>query len=170
MQGRKLAIISTFLLFLIPQLEAQDSKLMASYIYSFTQYVEWPSRYQDGEFIIGIYGESDISGDLEKLIFNRKIKNQQVIIKRFSSPDEITRCHVAVISSKSWDDMERIVDKLKPYNTLIITKNSGCSKRGPGIGLITKDGKLSFELNRTNILSKGMYIDNQINLMATTVF
>lgn len=161
MQDRKILIVTTLILFLSLQLKAQDTKLMASYIYSFTQYMEWPMEYQDGDFIIGIYGKSDITNDLEKLVADRKINNQPVVIKKFTSLEEITRCHVVLVSVKSDNDISSIIEKFKPYNTLIITEKSGITKNGPGISLITKDGKLSFELNKVNIKNKGLNIDNE---------
>lgn len=163
-------IIATVFLFFVLQLQAQNTRRMASYIVSFPQYVEWPKEYQEGNFMIGIYGESENAAELEKLVFGRKINNQAVIIKIFKHPDEITRCHMVIISAQTSDAVETIVEKFKPYNTLIITEKSGLTKKGPGISLISTSGRLSFELNKTNIINKGLNIDNEFHLMALVTY
>lgn len=140
---------------------------MASYIYSFTKYVEWPKEYLEGNFVIGIYGDAESTSDLEKLVGGRKINNQPVIFKKFTQSNEISRCHMVVISAKTDEAIESIVEKFKPYNTLIITEKPGLTKKGPGICLNSNSGRLSFELNKTNIIKKGLNIDYQLNLMAS---
>jgi hypothetical protein len=170
MPGRKTMILTTILLLFVVQLQAQKSRQMANYIYSFIKYVEWPKEYLEGNFVIGIYGDVESASDLEKLITGRKINSQPVILKKFTHPDEISRCHMIVISARNDKAIESIIEKIKPYNTLIITEKPGLTKKGPGICLTLKSGRLSFELNKANIIKKGLNIDHQLNLMASVTY
>jgi len=140
---------------------------MALYVYNFVRYIEWPVSSQNGNFVIGVVGESPVSDELEKIIVNKKVNSQTVILKRFSSPDQVTFCHVLFISEKYCDKVEGITNSRN--NTFMICERKGMTSKSSAINFIKQDAKIRFEINKENIKKSGLYVNNQLEFLATNV-
>jgi len=106
-----------------------NAKIKTMFIYNFTKYVEWPSAYKQGNFVIGVYGNTSLSNELKKMAATKKAVTQQFEIKQFSSLDKLTKCHILYIAKDKAVDLSRAATKLKQYSTLIITESEGLAKK-----------------------------------------
>lgn len=166
---RRTAIFSALMLFMFFSSVAQDNKLKASYIFSFAQYVEWPKEYSKGAFVVGIIGNSNLEDNLRGFLAGRTINNQYAVVKKFSEIDDLSRCHILVVVGEASSFSGKIMEKLKPYHTLVIAEREGMFRNGSGISFVEKSSRLSFDLNRKNIMNKGLRIDNQFEILAANV-
>lgn len=72
-------IFVAFVLLWVSMLEvcAQDvnSKIKAIFIYNFTKYIEWPENQKQGDFVIGVLGNSNpnLNKELDKMAALSKI-------------------------------------------------------------------------------------------------
>ena len=164
MKNKRIAFIFTFLLSAL-LLNAQESKIMASYVYNFVRYIEWPVSSQNGNFVIGVVGDSPISNELEKIIADKKVNNHAVTLKKFSTPSEITFCHVLFISEKYCDKVDGITTNSR-NNTLLICERKGVVSKSSAINFIRQDSKIKFEINKENIKKSGLYVNNQLEYLA----
>ena len=51
---------------------AQKEKYHSIFIYNFSKYVKWPNEKSNGEFVIGVYGSSEIVEDLKVMAESKK--------------------------------------------------------------------------------------------------
>jgi hypothetical protein len=148
---------------------AQDYKYHSVFIYNFTKYIQWPSGAQNGTFVIGVLGNSSMLGELEKLMTNKTVGTQTIVIKKITNISESSSCHAVFIPShKSGQFDADPVLRAKPV--LFITEMEGLGKKGSHINFIIQDGKLRFELNQTTILESGLKVSSQLNSLALTVY
>ena len=144
----------------------QDPKIMATYIYNFTRFVEWPKDYKDGNFIIGVVGETPVYSELVQLMAGKNINRNEIEIKQFSDNSDFSRCHILFVPSSKSENINYILKGLSGYRTLIVCEKSGMINKGSGISFIEENSKLKFEINKTNIIKKGLYVNSQLVLLA----
>mgnify|MGYP000668983651 CR=1 FL=1 len=76
--SKKLAIVLV-MVFLSFHVSAQVEKFKAAYIYNFINYVEWPANFTGETFVIGVYGNTGVSKNLEEISKKGRKKNPQFL-------------------------------------------------------------------------------------------
>lgn len=148
---------------------AQNEKFKALFIYNFTKYIEWPTGQRQGDFIIGVLGNSPLTKELETIAGKQKVGLQNIVVKTFASVDEIISCHILFIPSGKSTQMTLILSKLSDKSTLIITDKEGLALQGSGINFVSDGDKLKYEVNRTNIEKKGLTVSNALLALGIAV-
>ena len=82
--------------------------MKAIFIMNFTKLVEWPQAYREGNFVVGVVGESPMFQELSKMAKTKKVANQTLEIKKFDSSVDISKCHILYVSQNSKDDISDI--------------------------------------------------------------
>ena len=146
-------VISFVIIFLSTVTRGADdttSKVKAVFVYNFTKYIEWPTAYKQGNFVIGILGSSPIFNELNNMALTKKAGTQPFEIKTFNNTGSISKCHILYVSKDYATIMKDILAKIKGNNTLIVTEKPGLAKQGSAINFVAKDNKQKFELNKAN--------------------
>ena len=149
--------------------KSQDYRIHSVFIYNFTKYIQWPSSDQNGDFVIGVLGNSPMVASLEKLAAERKIGTRSMVVKKFASVDQITKCHMLFIPEKSSNDLEAAIAKISGQSTLIMTERNGLGMKGSGINFITVDGKQKFELNKAATDKAQLKVSNELTSLAIVI-
>ena len=146
-----------------------NAKIKAVFIYNFTKYIEWPKTYKEGEFTIGIIGESPLYSELTKMTQTKKVANQSLQVKKFSSADEVSKCHILYLSKNKSGEISSLLKSLKNNSTLIVTEQAGLVDKGAGINFIIKDNRQKFELNKRNVEKYKLKVSSSLEALAFTV-
>ena len=68
----KIQLVFTALTLLsVLNVNAQQEKYLAAFVYQFTNYINWPSN--SGEFVIGVMGSSNVTTYLQQLAKEKKV-------------------------------------------------------------------------------------------------
>lgn len=151
------------------QTEAEEYQLKAAFIYNFTQFIEWNSLNSSSEFIIGVLNSSPITTALEDIARSKTVDSKKIIIRHFYTPEEISDCNILFISANSKIPLDKILEKTKSKNTLIISEQQGYAKLGCAINFIVVNAKLKFEANTKAINSAGLTASSQLLKLAVIV-
>jgi hypothetical protein len=136
----------------IEKSEEANAKIKAIYIYNFTKYIEWPSRYREGNFVVGVLGNNTpLINELTKMAASKMVGTQKFEIKRITSTAESANCHLVYIPSDNSSQLTDVVGKLQGKSALIVTDKTGMANRGAGINFFIDGNKQKIELNRSNI-------------------
>ncbi len=146
-----------------------NAKIKAVFIYNFTKYIEWPQSYKEGEFTIGIIGETSLYSELIKMTETKKVANQTLEVKKFTSTTDVTKCHILYVSKEKSQSLTDILKKVKNNSTLIVTEESGLVDKGSGINFIIKDNRQKFELNKSNVERYKLKVSSNLEALAFTV-
>ena len=159
-----LQIVGTYNLY------AQDvnSKIKSIFIYNFTKYVDWPESQKQGDFVIGILGNSNVNliKELEKMSQLSKVGTRNFVVKVYNSVDEIGKCQLLFISSDKSNSIGGAILKVSKYNTLVIGENSGLIKKGAVINFVYQENKQKFELSKDNAEKYGLTVSSSLVNMA----
>ncbi len=161
--------ISTIIFMASTSLMAQDKKFHSVFIYNFTKYIEWPSNYSNGEFIIGVLGKSDITANLEQMATIKTVGNQKMVVKVFNSVDQIGKCNMLFIPATQSDQIDNVKSRLLNSATLIISEKNGLGKRGSGINFIVENGRWRFELNRSVVENQNLKVSSELDKLAIVI-
>lgn len=146
-----------------------NSKMKAIFIMNFTKLIEWPESYREGNFIVGVVGESPLFRELTEMAKTKKVANQTLLIKKFSSASEISNCHILYLSKDESDEISDVLKKIKTNSTLVITEQTGLVDKGAGINFIVKDNRQKFELNKKNVEKYKLKVSSNLESLAFTV-
>ncbi|MGK7396562.1 MAG: YfiR family protein [Candidatus Cyclobacteriaceae bacterium M3_2C_046] len=164
----KLLLVMFFsLIFQIGQ--AQDYKFHSVFIYNFTKYIEWPSSYKSGEFVIGVLGKSTVSDKLKEMAAIKSVGSQPISVKEYSSVEEIGKCHILFIPDNKSNFLENAIAKFTSSPTLLITEKAGMGKKGSGINFVLQGGKWKFELNKTALEQAQLKVATDLEKLAIVI-
>jgi len=159
---KKLLFLSTIFVLVSTHVNSQDVKIQANYIYNIVKYVNWPESYKSGDFVIGILGTAAINDEIKKLATTKKVFSQKISVVEFSSPEEITNCHVLFVTKVKTGVIKEAVAKVGSNSTLIIGEFPGLANLGAAINFVNQDGKLVFQLNEAAVKRQGLKVSSQL--------
>jgi len=151
-------------------LQAQDKKFQAVFIYNFYKNIEWPASYKNQDFVIGVYGNSAVIPLLEKTVENRSAGGTyKFIIKKINSIDEIGKCHMLYLPTEKSDLFPDIVKKLGGSSTLLITEKAGLGGQGSAINFVLVNDRLKFELNEYAFKKASLKVSSMFMKLAIVI-
>jgi hypothetical protein len=141
-----------------------DYKSQSLFIYKFTKYISWPSSYNHNEFVIGVYGNSPIQEELEIMSSLKKASDgQRIVIRKINSIEEISNLNILYVSSAKSRELRTILEQTGRKPILVVTERDGLAKKGASINfLIMENNTLKFEVNRTEMVRRGLSISQEL--------
>jgi len=140
-------------------------ELEAVILYKIMQLSQWPADKSIPEFNIGIYDSSSYITTFKKIFKQQKIRNKKLNIFKFNPYKDKKNIHVLFITRNNTHKLKEINRLLKGKHVLIITDQSN-DKRHVMVNLPLKNNsKITFEINRGNIILAGIKISKDIVLM-----
>ncbi len=167
----KKGILLLLLLFFIKVefASAQNEKFKALFLYNFTKYIDWPASYKQGNFVIGVLGNSPIVDELNIVSSKKQVGGQSIVIKKFANPAQLDRCHVLFIPSYKSGSLRAVLANLQGKNTLVVTDGNNLVQQGAGINFVETGGKQGFEIKKQNVESKGLKVSGSLLSLGTVV-
>jgi hypothetical protein len=146
-----------------------NAKIKSVFIYNFTKYIEWPKNYRQGNFVVGILGESSLYKELENMSKTKKVANQDIELVKFNDSKEISNCHILIIPPNKSDELSNAIKQVKKNSTLIITEKEGLTKEGAAINFIVQTNKQKFELSKSNVEKYNLKVNSSLESLAIVV-
>lgn len=142
--------------------QGNDYAVQANIIYHFTKYIDWPESKKTGDFIIGIVGDSPIYDQLKSTLTNKKVGDQNIVLKKIPSSSASFTCHILFISDEESDNIKKINSKTASIATLLVSESEGLASRGSCINFDIVADKLKLEINKNNIEERGLAIASEL--------
>lgn len=167
---KKTVTFFTILLLFSSQSFAQVEKYKALFVYNFTKHIEWPQNLKSGDFVIGVIGQKQLTDKLIEVTNGKKVGAQNIVVQTYSSVDEISGCHILILgtSNSTPKRVESAVTKAG-NNTLIVTNGNNMATKGATVNFTIQEGKLKFELNKSNASTRNLKISSYLENLAIIV-
>lgn len=168
---RILSIVLGAMIFGSVVVEAQSSISQAQsvFIYNFTRLVEWPSQSRSGDFVIAVYGQSDLYQELVTYTNNKLVGNQKISVERYNKLEDIKNCHILVLAANKSRDIEGVTKAIQGKNTLLISERSGMIASGSAIDFVLREDRLRFELKPANAQKHGLKLNSTLEQTASLI-
>ncbi len=136
-----------------------DYKAYTLFLYNFMKYVEWPSN--DGDFIIGVVGDSPVKKELYELAKTKKAKGRKIVVINVANAGDALLCNMVYIPSNKSSELKSIMEKVKGKSILLVAEREGMAKKGAAFSFaIDDDDSLKFDINKTVLEMQGLKIAN----------
>lgn len=149
---------------------SSNAKIKATFIYNFTKYIDWPEKYKEGNFVIGVLGTTSFYNDLTTLLSKKSVGGQNFEVKSYTTIESVsTVCHILFIPAENSGMLPDVLKKLKGKSTLIVTEKAGMAKQGSGINFVVDNNKQRFELNKNNVEKYNLRVSSTLTALAIAV-
>jgi hypothetical protein len=151
---------------------AQERPLHEVYsmmVFNFIKYVQWPDHADNGEFVIGVIGNTEVYNTLNSWYGGKPRGNKTYVIKKFNSAADLDNCHVVFIDKSKSGEFESVNAKVKGKGTLVITDKAGLCEKGSAINFKFVDNKLKFELNQKAVEAANLKVAGSLTSMAILI-
>lgn len=142
------------------------AKAQAVFIYNFTRLTEWPIAAKTGDFIIGVYGQSDAYSEIKQFSKDKTVGSQSISVVQYATVENIKKCHILFVSFDKTKEMPIILGVLGGSKTLIVTEKKGGLEAGAVINFVIIEDKLRFEIKSSNATRLGLKIHSNLEKMA----
>jgi hypothetical protein len=145
-------------LFLIPlNLEAENDsrqvpmahRVKAAFLCKFIKYMDWPSSVlvrNEGEFVIGVFGDTPITGNLFS-IMPKEVASWKLKIIKINDIKKILDTHMLFLSSSGEEQFSKIIDLLKGSSVLTVSDNENFLDAGGIVNFYSMEKMIRFEIN-----------------------
>jgi len=154
-------------------LPAQDmdytQELKAVFIYNFTKYINWLDSEPSATFDIAVIGESKIIEALRLIAEKRHVDQRDIQIKYFESSDQMNGCQILFIPESKKRQLNRIIDKIRDQNTLVISEIEGALSSGVMINFLLLEKRIKFEINLGAMKKSGFQPSSELLKLAVRI-
>lgn len=154
------------------QLYAQENyeTVKSALIIQFIQHVDWPDENKIDHFNIGVIGNDSATFQiLLRSSEQRKIKNKNYQIHWVKTYQELEGLHVLYMDKSMTNDLILASQAIERKNILLITEQSPDTKNIMlNILLDEKKKRLSFEVNKANIIIENLEMNPELLLLGGT--
>ena len=166
---KNLFIISLLLLCPLSATLAQNEMFKALFMYNFTKNVEWPADMRQGDFVIVVFGDSPVVGELEKIASTKKVGQQNIVVKKATSVGAIDKCHILYLPEGKSGDFGAVLSAVEGKPTLLVTDKSGMAQQGACINYVIVGGKLNFEINKSRFQKQGLQMASALTNLGIVI-
>jgi hypothetical protein len=121
---------------LLPEKECQVKYAL---LYSFSLLTTWPQEAfqppDTGPLVLGVLGSKPYPEYLARIAEAKKVRNRQILIRHFKTPEEIAGCHLLYITNSVPPEVERaVVQRLGNRPILVVSEHP--PELGPSVATI----------------------------------
>ena len=142
------------------------SQAQSMFIYNFSRLIQWPAGSSNGEFVIGVIGDTEMFTSLTSFVTNKKVGNLSISVKKFEDAQSITRCNILFIGDGKIGKLGEVISKVQGSNSLIITERKGMINSGSAIDFFMDQDKLKFVMNSDNAEKYNLVVSKSLEDMA----
>lgn len=145
-----------------------DFRMQSVFLYNFTRLIAWPSDYQSGDFIVAVYGNSEMTREIEEMAKTKRAGSQKIAATSFSSVEEISKCHILYVPANQSRRISEIVSALnaQKINALVVSDTRNGINSGAVINFTVVDNRQRFELSQDNARKMGLNPGGEISRLA----
>jgi hypothetical protein len=132
------------------QTSMSEYQVKALFLCNFVKYVTWPAEAMPGaanSIVIGVLGEDNFDDSLKNAVEGKNFNGREIVIKHFSTDDDLNGCAVLFISSSESSRLSEILSKTGTLPILTVGEDESFLQKGGIINFMLKEGKIHLEIN-----------------------
>lgn len=165
----KIITLIAIALLSIESMAQSQEKIYSALILNFARGIQWPISKPTEDFVVGVLGYEPLAEELLGQVDKIKVGNKKIVVREFTSPDEVKDCQILFIPAYKGRLLQPILDKIGAQPILLITNKTDSALKGSGVNLVLVDGKLRYEINCRSIELRGMKISANVKGMGIVV-
>ncbi len=141
-----------------------DYRAQSLYIYKFTKFISWPEDKAEGDFVIGVFGNSPIFDELKLMASIKKAGNDQnIVVKEVNAEDDMLQYYIIYVASSKSRQIRTLSDQIGNQPVLIVAEREGMAYKGATISFMITDYQiLKFEVDVDQLENQRMTISEDL--------
>jgi hypothetical protein len=151
---------------------ASEYQVKAVFLLNFTRFVEWPAQTfatPTEPFVIGILGDDPFGGRLDEVVRNERIGDHPLVVRRFSTPEELGGCQMVFIDRSDADASTPLAVGAHRRGVLIVSEADGAAEHGAMIQFATENSHIRLRINADAAHGAGLVISSKLLHLAEIV-
>jgi hypothetical protein len=152
--------------------EFSAPQVKAAFLYNFAKFVAWPAAAfstADAPLVLGVLGPDPVGATAMHSLAGKAVRGRRLEVRPVSGPEEAKGWHILFIGAAGQPSLARIHAALRQSHVLTVSDIEHFAEGGGGIGLITVEQKIRFEINLEAMRQAGLVVSSQLLTLATTV-
>jgi hypothetical protein len=147
--------------------QVSNYKAYTLFLYNFTKYIQWPDGAIEHEFIIGVYGKSPITDELQKMGVLKKAGDKIIRVVELTEATLMQESvHILFIPEEKSSQIASVLSTLKGRPVLVVSERRGLTQKGASISFLTDNNNLRFELNSGSISAQNLKVSRALETLA----
>lgn len=144
-----------------------EYQLKAGVLYNFIAFTTWPEALPP-VLNVCIYGPDPFGREIDALQ-GRKVAGASLAIRRASSVEALTACHVVFIAQPAIGNLPRVLEHLGRQPVLTVADAPEASTRGIVLNMEMTQGRLGFRANLAEARERGLSLSSKLLRLASEV-
>lgn len=150
---------------------AAEHEVKAAYLANFAKFVVWPAAaHSRGEmFVICVVGADPFGPALDNLVRGTRVDGREVVVRRLASADTNEGCWILFISGSEERRVGEVLEAVSGVDVLTVSDMPQFLGRGGMIQLVTRAGRVRFEINLPPAEAAGLRVRSELLRVALAV-
>jgi len=148
---------------------SRELKIMASFLYSFSKYVQWPAGKfvsDKSPFIFCIVDQDSFIPIVEKTLNGKKVHGRKVIIQSRKSIGDLNSCHLVFFGTQEQEGVDEVAKSLTGAGILTVGRLDKTSQSTVIINLMKYKNKFKFSINTDKADQANLKISSRLLKLA----
>lgn len=132
---------------------APEYKIKAAFLFQFSRFVEWPAdafASSDAPLVICVLGVNPFGSALDEIAAGELVYTHPLLVQHHEGVENLSACHIVFVSGDKQDIARRALQRLSGKSVLTVSDSYDFTRRGGVIGLVTVNGKVTLQVNRSS--------------------
>ena len=132
---------------------ASEYQVKAAFIFQFARFVVWPASAfasRDAPLSICVLGGNPFGSALEDMAAGELVYSHPLIVQNRNRVEDLDNCHIVFLSSASEQVNGQALQYLSGRSVLTVSDSRDFARHGGVIGLVTVNGKVRVQVNRSS--------------------
>lgn len=130
--------------------QLEEYRVKAAFIYNFAKFVEWPSEAFDNSaspIRICTLGQNPFGSALEDAVKNKMVGERGLVVRQLDKGQEVADCHILFVSRSERAPLGSLVVQTKCPYVLTVGESEDFIGNGGAINLALKDSRIRIQIN-----------------------
>ncbi|MFZ5503903.1 MAG: YfiR family protein [Pseudomonadota bacterium] len=144
-----------------------EEQLKAAFVFNFAKYIEWPAEEGSlAQIVACVSGDASAIGDALGAFHGRAVAGRTFHVRRHVQPEELDRCHIAVLSDSSDRGVVAALKHVPAQAVLTVSDADGFVDGGGMIGIVRNGDRLQFDINQAALQRANLKASSQLLKLA----
>ena len=154
------------------QLSAPEYRVKATFLFQFTQFVEWPPEAFSNPaapLVIGILGEDLFGPFLDETVRDETAGMHPLIVERYQRLTDVKNCHLLFMSSPEAGRIADIAAVFKQRGILTVSDAVDFADRGGMVQFVTLENRVHLRINLSAVKGGNLTISSKLLRLARVI-
>lgn len=154
----------------MPALAADDDRVRAAFVLNLAKYVEWPDEAASApRFVVGVVGDADFTEQLATHLSGKQVRSREFEIRTIQSAEDARGCQLVYGGRGQRQQIRALALELRGEPVLSVAEYDRFAHVGGMVAFELRQGKVSFEINRSAAGRSGLKVSSKLLRLASAV-